>query len=105
MDPKTLVDQCLFFLERHFDDISENAFQILPTYLLNTVLGFMLERRRLGSRVLNDINIEKLISHPHLTELELVSYWMGEKPIAKLVSSHMTVLNLKNCKNLGIRFR
>ena len=57
-EPLSLLDSCLWFIEYNYERI-HTPFSILPGFLVNHILSFMLEQRKIGSRVLDDRNIDK----------------------------------------------
>jgi hypothetical protein len=90
--PKTLHQLCLRCIHDHFTDI--HSLSHLPSNILQQVQHFMMKARMMGSRLLNDLNVHKLLV-PNLEELDLSGFWVSDQPFLEHYNCpYLVILNL-----------
>lgn len=95
---ETLFNLCLQTIEKNFNNIKK--LEILPTFLIQKIIEYLMKSRKLGSKTLNNNNIKKLFN-PFIEELSLENFWLDDKVFFSFNCTHLKYLNLNGCLQIG----
>ncbi|PRP73587.1 F-box/LRR-repeat protein 2 [Planoprotostelium fungivorum] len=93
--PERLYDLTLQSIHRNINEIVSD-FSILPTGVIEEVLQYLMEERKLGSRALNLENVTKFLV-PTLTELDINNFWVEDLPFEERGVYNLRLVNFNKC--------